>query len=310
MALSDALHTTPIQLDDIPYTQVWGGFRNSAEIITLMSPSLLSVQISVFEFEEFINLLIWEQNINDADIIAFKLTDNNCKIYLSTGRNVVFSLSDFHNHKISSILWAISLREAEDSVENINAAIESIFAENDGYIWDGEINGEDLVSSTDFGAELQWKNLKQLRELLEAENHKLLQVYNINWESDKKEELLKLELQFFVGIWDKYEWGSRYFALTSTEIGEKVRNLISHMTNEEVYAFIAETNASIEDNTKKSDMVNQINLKLTGELYRQIFERLLSTQAPDADFIGFAKVVTGRGRLISENAWDYEYGAS
>jgi hypothetical protein len=74
------------------------------------------------------------------------------------------------------------------------------------------------------------------------------------------------------------------------------------MTNEEVYAFIAETNASIEDNTKKSDMVNQINLKLTGELYRQIFERLLSTQAPDADFIGFAKVVTGRGRLISENA--------
>jgi hypothetical protein len=64
------------------------------------------------------------------------------------------------------------------------------------------------------------------------------------------------------------------------------------MSNDEVFAFIAQTNESIEDNTKKSDMVNQLNLKLTNQLYKQVFERLLSTEAPDKDFIGFAKVVT------------------
>jgi hypothetical protein len=66
------------------------------------------------------------------------------------------------------------------------------------------------------------------------------------------------------------------------------------MSNREVFDFIEQVNSSIEANTKKSDMVNQVNLKLINQLYTQVFERLLSNNASDRDFIDFAKVVTGR----------------
>jgi hypothetical protein len=69
-----------------------------------MSSELQSAQIPVFEFEDFLNMFLEEHDINDADIIAFRVRDNTCKIYLSTGDNIDFTINDFINHKLSILL--------------------------------------------------------------------------------------------------------------------------------------------------------------------------------------------------------------
>jgi len=303
----DTIHENPRVLPDYPYTQVWGWVSNTAEIVTLLSSNLESIGIWTFEFEDFLISHFNNQQVDDGEIIAFRVQNNSIKVFFSTGQSIDVAIDLYTQYQISEVLGTETVEQIEAKVENLNAAIESIFDANDWYFWDGEINDEDVIEDDSFWSELRWKTLNQLRELLELENQKLYQVYTISWESDKKEALLMLELQFFVWIWDRYEWGARYFALTTQEISDKVRNLISHMTNDEVYAFITQTNESIETNTKKSDMVNQLNLKLINELYTQVFDRLLETEASDRDFIWFAKVVTGRGRLIRENDGDYEY---
>ena len=224
-----------------------------------------------------------------------------------------FQVKEIENFRINKILNGHNKELTERRAKNIELAIKSIFDANDKVIFDGEINNKDVLKDNDFWEEvwlnLKWKNLSELREMLDIENRKLLELYNITGESEKRQALIREELLIFAGVWWIYEWWAKYFSLSREEIDHKVENLLASMWDiNEVFKYIKSVNADIKNNFKKSDMVNQVNGKLIQSLYTQTFKRLKSSNAPNQDFIAFAKILTGRWEILRWKNGDYKYG--
>jgi len=88
--------------------------------------------------------------------------------------------------------------------------------------------------------------------------------------------------------------------MSDEEIQIRVANLIRDMDITEIFSYIISVNEAIEDNWRKSDMVNQINGKLIQALYSQTFEKLQTINAPNSEFLEFARIVTGRATIQRE----------
>ena len=199
----------------------------------------------------------------------------------------------------------------EIKVKNLNDAIESIYIDNDWIVFNWEIDNEDiinneLISKYRLDKSLEWKNLKELKEHLDIENKKLFNIYKITWESHKKQDLLKKEIKFYAWIGDKYEWGANYFKLDTKEIRNKVVELCSTMSLIEIFDYIKNINKNIEWNFRRSDMVEQVNLKLINALYEYSFDRLKKEDPDNKEFIKFIKLITGRWTLEVDSSIKYE----
>lgn len=78
------------------------------------------------------------------------------------------------------------------------------------------------------------------------------------------------------------------------------------MSYEEIFDYIIHINAQISDNWKRSDMVDQINLKVINTLYNITFEKLKQEGAENKYFINFVKIITGRDILQDGRSIDVQ----
>lgn len=247
-----------------------------------------------FDFEAFLEDFLTQNNISENDISAHKQEADTIFLKLKNGEELSFTLSEVQNFLTSESLWGISIEDHESKMQNILDATESIYHDNEGIFFNGEIDSDDTVQSEDFWPELQGKTLQQLREIYDEEKQTLILAQRTQEKSHINREILQREIELFAGIGDTFEGWARYFSLSSEEIGFRISQIISQMSNEEIFFYIRDINSKINDNWRKSDMVNQVNGKLTQALYEQTFLRLQEQNAPERDFLTFAKVITGR----------------
>jgi len=222
-------------------------------------------------------------------------------------RELKLPISDFSEF-LDSFLTSKSIDESSLIAVSYGRKTFSIYTQN----WDYNFSINEFKSFLIEKAlgghdrELTEKRAKNLRLAIEsifAANDKLI------FDGEINNEVLRQGLQVFAGIWWVYEWWAKYFSLSREEIDHKVENLLASMWDiNEVFDYIKSINADIKNNFKKSDMVNQVNGKLIQSLYTQTFNRLKSTNAPNKDFIEFAKILTGRWEILRWKNGDYKYG--
>ena len=255
-----------------------------------------------WEFSDFIKKIFIENNFKFESIIATESKENQIYIYFENWTNFKIPNKELENFLIKNSLEWEKKEDIEKKANNINHAIEAIYKNNEWFIFDWEINNEDIITDSlikKYSLDKKYlnNNLKQLRVLLNIENQKLFKIYDITWESHKKQELLKKEIVFYTWIWNKYEWWAFYFGLNSEEIWLKVQELLNTMNISEIFNYIKNINKEIDWNLRRSDMVDQVNLKLTSALYDYTFDRLKNKDSPNKDFIKFIKLITGRWKL-------------
>jgi len=283
----------------IPYTKIENVYIQSFALADIFRDILESKEIFREEFLWFLEWFMSENNSTDEDIVGAEYYNDTFFIDTKNSGKISFSLSSLLEYSAQDMLNGISIKEQETKTHNLLEAIDSIYKANQWILYNWEINNQDVLSDDRFWIQLQWKTLQELRELYEVEISLLSQVYDITQETDKKEALLKKEIQFFAGLWDKYEWWARYFSLSQDEIWSKVSKLIENMSLKEVFQYMRETHSIIDSNWRKSDMVNQVNWKLIDELNTQVFSRLQQENAPDEEVLEFAKIITGRWEIWS-----------
>jgi len=267
-------------------------------------------------FEEILNEKISENNIKPEQLKSVEFKNNTFIIYLKEWWSISFELGDIEKYKIDKVLNWKQKKEIEQRVTNIQKAIEKVIKDNN-FIYNWEINDDDILEKDffwdyDLPKDLYGKNLKQLKDLLNLEQQKLFTIYEISWETKKKQELLKEELKVFAAVWDKendwdyYEGMARYASLSSLEIEKKVGLLVKDMNNQEIFDYMKESHKSISENYKKSDMVKQINWKFIDALNKIVFKKLKKENASNKDFIEFAKILTWRWKLEIDKNQKYE----
>lgn len=263
-------------------------------------------KLNKWNLESTIEKSIFDNSINKKEIEAIWYIDWFISIHLKNWKIKVFDLKK-HLDKVllDSILVDTTKEKVENKVKNLNSAIEKIFYDNNFWInW--EIKDNDKLISSRFWKDLKYKTLWELKDLLDIENKKLFKVYDITWETSKKQELLKQEIKIYTWIWDDYEWWAWYFELSLPEISSKVEELCSSMSMKEVFEYIRRINKDIDWNFRRWDMVQQVNQKLVNALYSYSFERLKKENSDNKKFIELIKVMTWRWKLKIENWEKYE----
>lgn len=277
-------------LEDIPYTPIPADTQDISDYISIVFFDITqTLGWNYQSFWNFLEISLQKNNLGEQDINGFEFKNSILSISLQNGENISIPIEEYSSYLVQQILWNTSLEDQEEKVKSLQDAIEQIYQDNSG-IFSGEINDEDVVRTGDYHG----KTLLELREILDTEQAKLYAIYNINTQTQKKEELLKREIEFFAWVGDIYEWWARYFSLSSWEINNKVRRLTQDMSVEDIFQYIIDINQQIDDNWRKSDMVTQINAKLLRSLYENCFSKLKSENRPNTDFIRFVKIITGR----------------
>lgn len=287
-------------LEDISYTKIPDHVRENTDIsdyiTTKVQNDLRNINIDRRSFERFFDNWL-AKNINEAEIISFSLTQDTLNIFTMSGKNHSIAISDIQDFLSQEITAGENPKDVEWRIENILEAIKSIYHDNDGVIFDGEINDQDTLSSWEFAG----KTLSELKELLDTEKHHLYAIYQVTNNTKKQQLLLAKEIDMFAGVWDFYEWGAQYFALGDQEIQQKVGLLIEDMSIHEIFSTIIRYNEKINSNWRKSDMVKQVNAKLMSAFYIQTLDRLQRKNASSQDVFHFVRIITGREQVLRQS---------
>ncbi|MDP2090905.1 MAG: hypothetical protein Q8K30_04885 [Candidatus Gracilibacteria bacterium] len=254
-------------------------------------------KLKKWDFESFVIDYFEKNNLNLQNIEATNFYEDSFYIHLDNGTIIDFTIDNIKKYLLNINLKGDKLKDLEKRSNNIQDAIESIYIDNNGIFFNGEIDDDDFVKTNKYGEDLKGKTLKQLKELLELENEKLFGAYDIIGESSKKNRILKNELKFYTGLGDKYEGGARYFSMSEKDINEKVSRLVNGMDFNDLVSYIIDTNRVLSENYKTSKMVEQVNSKFLRLLYLHTIEKFKKQNASNKDFINLIKALTGRGAL-------------
>lgn len=265
-----------------------------------------NIEINRWEFEGFLKDYFIKNNINLKDIKNIWIKNSDLIINLKPWGNISFNIYSYlKDYKFKNILWWKKIEYIEKRVANLNWAIEYIFFSNN-FLFEWEINDKDKLKTRRFWNDLKYKNLKELKELLDKENQKLFRIYDITWESKKKQDLLKQEIKIYTWVWDEYEWWAKYFELSFEEIQNKVESLCDTMDIDQVFSYMQWTKDQMNSNFKRASSVERSNNKLINILYSYSFERLKKEDASSDKFIKLIKIMTWRWKLELKNTKDYE----
>ena len=267
--------------------------------------------INKFQFNNFLSSFFKQKNINPWDIIKIKSENNKIFLKLKYNKEISFSYLNFQNYLLSWILKNEKKEDIEKKIKSINKAIESLFDENNWFFYNKTLDkndriNEEIIKKYNIDKNLKWKNLKELKQLLEIENKKLYKVYEITWETDKKKELLKKEISFFASVWDRYEWATKIISISQQEINQKVNEIAKEMSNQELLDYIKYINKEIDSNWKYSELTKQVNLKLVHALYKYAFESFKRQNLENKFFIKLIKVITWRWKLELDKNENYK----
>ncbi len=246
-------------------------------------------------FEQFLESKLWDFWIDETQIIAAAFTQWNFEIYLQNWEKHIFSVQDFTDYRISESLQWEKIEDIETKVSWLLWAIDLIYNDNDWFFSDGEIDENDRVGSWEY----QWKTLWELKDELDIEKIKLYNVYSITWDSHKQQELLRREIEMFAWVWWVYEWWARMFSLSDSDMTSYVGLMIQDMNIDKIFNTIIWFNEKINSNWRASDLVDSSNMKLMNAFYIQTYEKLISNESPNSDFIRFAEIITWRATTLS-----------
>lgn len=260
-------------------------------------------------FIDFLQNFLQKNNIPPQNIEATEYKNNTFYIYLKSWEPLTFSIKDIKNSLLKKVFSSGEMKQTEKKAKNLQKAIESIFQDNKWFFYNDEIDDDDIILTNDFDKfwyTLKWKTLKELKELLDIENKKLLKGYEITWESSKRQELLRKELQIYTGIWDKYEWWARYFSMSTKDINQKVSDIVSTMSINEVFLYIKSTAKQLTNNFKTADQVKDQNKKFMDWLYKVTYTKLKRENASNVEYIQFVCCITWRWELEEWNNDTYK----
>ncbi len=273
-------------------------YRGDIHYLTnFFSDLYLPKESNRFEFQEFLKNALSQRGKTIDDISAFKRAWGIATLYDSDGNRVwKFHEKEYENFLLSNRFWSEKIEDIEKRVHDLQDAIASVYDDNDGYIFDREIDEDDTVSSWPY----KGKKLLELQSLLAPEITKIKSIYTITGESTKKTAFLRKHIELLAGVWDIYEWWAKLFSLSEEDLQRKVLLLTEDMSVEEMFQEIIYFNEKIDSNWKKSEMVRQVNAKLMASFYMQTYEKLKEEKRPNADFITFANIITGREKIKKE----------
>ena len=252
-------------------------------------------------FERFLMSTLQKNQIEEWQLFATEYRNETFFLYLSNGRSVTFTIDDFKQYLEAEMLADVSLEEVEWRVQAIKDAMESIYTRNNGWIYNSNLDDTQLVESGPYAG----KNMRELQAHLDIETRLLFAVYDLRWETKKKQVILKRKIKLLAWVWDKYETGAEHFRLTDEEIHGYVEDLIRDKSYDEIFAYIRDVNKAIRENRKRSHMTNQINGNLVHALYLQTYDKLKIEDAADEDFFELARVMTGRKDIVRERMNSY-----
>ena len=204
--------------------------------------------------------------------------------------------------------------ELEQEIEKITSAMDEIYKNNyyelDNNSWfefSEDVIMTDKYWKTLWWESIKWKNIRQLKELLDVFQRELLLRYNITWETTRNLKSFEQRLAFIFGIWDEYESWASYFNMSSVESRDvakkEIKKLLSQKTPEESLDYLIRIHEIIDKNQKQSDIVEKSYTFFTQELHKQIFEKLKENNAKDELFLRFAKITTWRGIVVEEGVY-------
>ncbi len=284
------------ELGSISYTKIPKYVRENTDISDFITakihPILKELKIGRKDFETFFNNRI-DSNILESDIIGFSFSDSTFNIFSATGEEYTIKTHEIRDFLVNQITGGEKVSIIEARIWTILDAIEWIYNDNDGIIFDGEINHEDVVTN----GPLKGKKLQELREILDVEKKQLYEIYHVNNDTHKQQKLLKREINLFTWVGDLYEGGAQYFALGDKEIQQKVGLLIQGMSTHETFSTIIDYNKKINSNWRKSDMVKQVNAKLMTAFYIQTLDHLQKNNASNQDIFHFVRIITWRENI-------------
>lgn len=282
----------------LPITELRKDVINISYEIYLNFRKILSpLWIESRDFNWFLENILHQQPKLMKKICYVSYENNIFSLYNNQKEKLLdFSQNDINSYIAQQLLWAQDIKIIETRVAKIQEAIDSIYDENHGWIYNSDLDDDDRVKNWEYAG----KNMSELRELLDTETQLLFQVYELKWETQKKVAILKKNMQFFAGVGDKYESWAHYFKLSKSEIQSSVKTMIQNMENSEIFEYIRWVNRDIYENGRRSKMTDQVNAKLVQALYSWTFEKLKTQRAPDEDFFELARVMTWRKTVIQE----------
>lgn len=284
-------------LEDISLTDIPEEYKSPDlllwYIVTKLSHLYQAKKSNRIEFEDFLESKLEENTKTAMDIISFWVEDNQV-IFQDATWSTIFSFSpeEFEEYILDSRYWW-NRESIEKRVLDIQAAIKSVYDDNDWYFFDGEIDEQDKVKKGPY----KWKSLLDLQELLKSDTQTLAEIYEITGKSQKKREMLRTQIEMLAWVGDLYEWGARVFSLSETELSTRVKDHISGMSIEDIFLEMIHFNEKINSNWRKSEMVRQVNLKLMNAFYIQTYERLIKEKSPNTIFIRFVEIITWRATI-------------
>lgn len=318
--LSEQKETQKEIFESFDYTIIGEVFDKSVALINIYKNNWFFDKwvVNKWIFEDYIDTIFQENNLNYDSLIWTKFQNNKFYFYFDDWNDIEVEANDLKESLLSKALEWEKKEDIEARATNLNNAIEAIYQNNQSIIFDWEIDDNDIVTDRlikKYKLDPSYKNLnlKELKSLLDIENSKLFRVYDITWESHKKQSLLKKEIDFYTWVWDKYEWAAFYIWMKTEEISLKVQELCDTMSLSWIFSYIQTINERIDWNLRRSDMVDQVNLKLTNALYDYTFDKLKKENSTNEDFIKFIKLITGRWKLeidkdeLYEEKQDFEY---
>jgi len=186
--------------------------------------------------------------------------------------------------------------------DKILQAMEYIFDKNGKeFFW--EIDDRDIVDTDKFWKEFLWKDLKFLKNIFDT-LLKRIDSANFNElpENVRNDILNKKQkyLEIVMWIWDRYEWSAKYLKKSDESFDILTSSLVNGFPINKVLDLLSELHKKIDANNYQSTDVER-SYKLTMEtLHESVLERLKKENAPNEDFLRYAKIITWR--------WAYTWG--
>lgn len=203
-------------------------------------------------------------------------------------------------------------------------AMEQVFDENTWWVSSyGYINEDDTyeVNNTEFPwSEIAWKDIIWISDdrveitLVELQKiaqslYQWLEVERAHiWDADISslnewfQSVQETYLDYVVGIWAKYEWGSRAFHsdedgnenVSQGEIQSIIESLIASKSVDECFVYMLQKHREIEANNYKSTETDRTYKLWCDTLNKSVLEKLKQEQSSDKEFLYYAKLVSGR----------------
>ena len=287
-----------------------------------------SLEASLINFIQTESIKFW---IDFAQVDKLNLDFKRGEVIFIFKEWILFDWKDDFRIKIKDYVdWELvkveekkrlSEKECGETMELFSSGLDAI---DDLFSWERFVEGEERFSWDYYVERFRWKNIKEVWYIVRADFHKLEKLINgygfsFWWSRDSMYrtyfyrllELKERYLYMFMWIWDKYEDGATVFTRNESEVRTIIVDIVgSKKTNREVFDFMIKLHWDIDENDAQDAIIKEAEKwaypRLIKILNETVLARLKESNAPDEDFLNYAKIVTWRDVTFSLENWEQE----